>query len=234
MSTSKIDYRLKRSFYPRLEELGFKKCDVEARCYVKFENDYKVLCAVMVEIVDPLDPFGFSDDKSGFIASVGIAYPFFSFGFPRFTEDTIAGASIGMSAVRSSLQRTVNADLGGLGYVWDLSKMSPDEAIADLVSAFDNAGLTFFEDWSNPEKAWDTLNRHYEDDSESDIGGVYVGGNHEMTTLRFASLHMSIAYMANRVDDEIAAIHAHAKLLDDMGLELEKPLEKRLRYLNSI
>lgn len=233
MSTSKIDYRLKRSFYPRLEELGFKKCDVEARCYVKFENDYKVLCAVMVEIVDPLDPFGFSDDKSGFIASVGIAYPFFSFGFPRFTEDTIAGASIGMSAVRSSLQRTVNADLGGLGYVWDLSKMSPDEAIADLVSAFDNAGLTFFEDWSNPEKAWDTLNRPYEDDSEADIGGVYAGTNRsEMTSIHFASLHMSIAHMSNRVDDEIAAIRAQARLLDDRGLELETVLQDRLEQLD--
>ena len=113
--------------------------------------------------------------------------------------------------------------------------MSPDEAIADLVSAFDNAGLTFFEDWSNPEKAWDTLNRPYEDDSEADIGGVYVGTNlSEITSLHFASLHMSIAHMANRVDDEIAAIRAHDKLLDDMGLGLEKQLEKRLRYLTSI
>ena len=45
---------------------------------------------------------------------------------------------------------------------------------------------------------------------------------------------MSIAHMANRVDDEIAAIRAHDKLLDDMGLGLEKQLEKRLRYLTSI
>ena len=168
---SKVDYRLKRDFYPLLEAQGFVKASM-SREWVKVQNE--VLCALMVQPSTVWNPD--SNDRvgeEGFLVEVAVTYPMAAYGHTKIIDDVgIAGIGAGAD-VRGYLQRTEAHPRTTLGYEWDLGLLSPDEVVEDIICAFSGAGRAFFDLWSDPGRAWDELNSTDTPEELSDLGRVW-------------------------------------------------------------
>ena len=146
---SKLDYRLKRDLYPLLESDGFIRTR-NAREWVTARND--VLCALRVVPGSSNDPCGwYLVGEEGIFFDIAIAYPLAAYGQTNIIDD-LGIAGVGAGDEGGYLQRTAALPGTGIGYLWDLEYLSPDEAVADVVAAYVGAGRDFFNLWTDPEQ----------------------------------------------------------------------------------
>jgi len=199
MSHSKIDYRLKRDFYPLLEESGFVRT-MQPREYESLRDG--VTCSIQVDPLGSGYPEGWMGTSgNGFLTRIAFEYVSHPPYVERWPDVLLRG--VGGFDVSGYLQRTLGSPGGPSGYVWDLEFMTPDEAVADLVAAYQTGGEAFFDLWANPATAWEELHKPEVDEDMSDLGGVYVGSNLEPTTIHLIEFHLKIADLLGLKADQI-------------------------------
>jgi len=225
---AKADAVLRREVYPQLEAAGFAKAK-RSREFAKVENG--VLCAFRAyRAVDMWRALG----VDGLGAEVGIVYPFEAYGLSSSDYDHLAVGIAGCLDMRGFLQRATRGAGGERGYIWDFAKMTPEEAAHDMALAVESAGMAFFELWTNPERAWETLHSDFGNDDESEVGGVSLG-KPRPDTVASIEFHLKVAARLGKVQEEIDLLHKLSQVLLEMGLDsLGANGEARLRKLEKM
>ena len=154
MSASKLSYQVNKKFSPHLESLDFHKMH-RARNWNKASNN--VLCAVqMIPLNNQQGDLG--DVETGSVqVTVGIEYVRSHLGNSLRLRDGLLADGIGICSVRSSLTRGTDTAGPERSDIWDIGKLTPAELIADVIAAFDAQAIPFFEQWTNPQFAYDRL-----------------------------------------------------------------------------
>ena len=229
----KVDYRLKRDFYPMLESDGFVRSGLSPREWVKVENG--IGCALMIYPTSkglPDSPHRVGEE--GLLVEVAIKYPMSDSGDTVMTLEQLGG--VGSGDKRGQLQRTEAPRKTPIGFEWDLGMMTADEAVTDIVAAYKDAGRAFYNLWTDPEKAWAELHSEYEEEYESDVGGVYFGGPHWQRTIAKIVFFMKVAGRVGLIEEEIDLLHQlRAANLKALGIDkLGDRYAARLRELERI
>ena len=98
--------------------------------------------------------------------------------------------------------------------------MTADEAVTDIVDTYKDARRASYELWTDPDRAWEKLHSEYEDEYESDVGGVYFGGPYWRRTVAKIVFFIKVAGRAGKVDAEIDLLHQLRNLyLKEFGIE---------------
>lgn len=229
----KVDYRLKRDFYPILESDGFVPSGLNPREWVKVENS--VGCALMILPASrwrPDSPHRIGEE--GILVEVAIEYP------PSDSGDTIMAigdlGGVGSGDSRGLLERTDASAKTPIGHEWDLGLLAADEAVADITTAYKGAGRRFYDLWIDPERAWAELHSEYEEEYESDTGDVYFGGPHWYKSIAKITFFMKVAARIGKIDEEIDLLHQlEDLLLKQLGIDrLGERNAARLKELEAI
>ena len=226
----KVDYRLKRDFYPVLESDGYSPSGQYPREWTVVKNG--VVCALKVTPSYPNSPHRVGEE--GVVVDLAATYPMAAYGDTRLTDEPgLAGVGLGAD-VGGYLQRTERPPRAAIGYEWDLGILTPDETVADILAAYENAGRPFFDLWSNPERAWHEMHAEFVQD-ERDVGGIYRLGPAPKSIAEI-EFHMKVAARLDKVSEEIDLLNQLAEVhINDHGLNgLGEPYETRLRELELI
>ena len=226
----KVDYRLKRDFYPLLESDGFYLSNRNPREWVKVENG--IGCGLMISPSTrwaPDSPHRIGEE--GVLVEVSITYP------PPDCGQTLGHVGefdgVGSGDNRGQLQRTAATPRTPLGFEWDLGVLTADEAVADIIAAYKDAGRAFFALWTDPKQAWTALHAEYEQEYESDVGGVYIGGPHRKRSVAKIQFFAKVAFRAGESKEEFELLKMLSGIyLKELGSgRLGEPYDCRLREL---
>lgn len=208
--------------------------------YTKVQNG--VLCGVSYRIEDTAWPGRTAMGEGSFSMSLGVTYPKLELGFADITEEPeIWGFAV--SGLRGALTRTVESGCTGPANVWDLAQLFPDEAIADLIAAFDQQAPEWFDYWSDHQKAWDFLRSGYTLPEEADVpedaaGAVALAimftSDSSMGISTLASLAAKLGYVEKEIEILRFARDESTTGVGGGPLGLSEPQAERLSYLESL
>ena len=223
----KVDYRLRRDLYPVLESDGFSLSGQYPREWLKVKN--RVHCAMKITPSYPNSPNRVGDE--GIVVEVAVTYPMEAYGDTRILDEPhLAGVGLGAD-VGGYLQRAQGPPNTPLGYEWDLGLLTPDEAVADILAAYENAGRAFFDLWPYPERAWQEIHTKLVQ-NKRDLGGIYRVGPAQSSVAQI-EFHMKVAARLNNVQEEVNLLkQLTAVYVQEHGFErLGEPYETRMREL---
>ena len=226
----KVDYRLKRDFYPLLESDGFYLSNRNPREWVKVENG--IGCGLMIFPSSrwwPDSPHRVGEE--GVLVEISITYPPPDSGEIHGSVGEFDG--VGSGDNRGQLQRTEATAKTPIGYEWDLGILTADEAVADIIPAYEGVGRSFYDLWTDPKQAWKELHIEYVKEHESDVGGVYYGGPSWQKSIAQIQFYAKVAFRAGEFEEELDLLRMLSDIyLKNHGLDwLGEPYDSRLREL---